>query len=150
MVIEQTLIKTMKNINGVSHGRAFTDNVLNRWICGLPVAHHICKSIENFCNTHALSSNQHAELRSDGIEVDERIHKKIELWLRQHSSFTDKEDLYSLESGTVVSEDVNCSLAVSVGELSLQTIGTDTLNVFGLFTRHSTHKFEDIVRTKLQ
>ena len=130
MVIEQTLMKNLKSVGGVSHGRGFTDSVLNRWICGLPIAHHICEAMEQFCNVQAVSSNQHVELRGRRIEFDEKIRKIFLLWLQQNSPFVYKEQLYSVASGLVASEDVNCYTAVSVGEQALQRIGTD-LNKFG-------------------
>lgn len=39
MTIEQTLIRSMKTIGGLTHGRGITDSTLNKWIQGLPAAH---------------------------------------------------------------------------------------------------------------
>ena len=124
MVIEQTLMKNFKSIGGVTHGRGFSESVLNRWICGQTVAHHVCEAIEAFCNMHTISSNQHVELRSSRVKTNEIYCQKFEAWLRQHSPFIEKQDLFSLASGLVSHDDVNCYKAVSVGEKSLQTIGS--------------------------
>ena len=118
-------MKNLKSVGGVTHGRGFSGSVLNRWICGLPMAHHICEAIEKICNMFTTTSNQHVELRSERIRTSEIHCKKFEEWLREHSPFIDMKDLFSLASGLVAQDDVNCYKAVSLGEQSLRKIGTE-------------------------
>lgn len=47
--IEQTLMKNIKSIGGITHGRGFTESVLNKWICRVLVAHHVCEAMEKYC-----------------------------------------------------------------------------------------------------
>jgi len=38
MTIEQTLMRSMKTIGGLAHGRGITDSTLNKWIQGFSYA----------------------------------------------------------------------------------------------------------------
>lgn len=71
MTIEQTLMKNMKSIGGITYGRGFTESVLKKWVFGLPVAHHLCESVERFSGIQTCSSYQHVELRESRIGKDE-------------------------------------------------------------------------------
>ncbi|GBN59698.1 hypothetical protein AVEN_105907-1 [Araneus ventricosus] len=104
--------------------RGFSGSVLNRWICGLPIAHHVCEAIEKFCNIFTISSNQHVELRSGRIQISEIHCQKFEAWFRQHSPFINKVDLFSLASRLAADDDTSCCKAVSDGKQSLQRIRT--------------------------
>ncbi|XP_033218285.1 uncharacterized protein LOC117173754 [Belonocnema kinseyi] len=122
MVIEKTLMKHMKSIGGITHGRGFTESVLNKWIFGLPVAYHVCENIEKFCGITSSTSFQHIELRDSSIKKDEKDVQTFFEWLQQHFPFTCSEDLMSISSGIVASEDINCHEAVQIGEKLLKEV----------------------------
>lgn len=71
MTIEQTLMRNKKSVGGITHGRGVTASVLQKWIYGLPVAYHVCESMERFCGIETKSSYQHTELRDARIAKDE-------------------------------------------------------------------------------
>lgn len=50
MVIEQSLMKSMKTEGGISRGRNTQDSVLCKWICGMYASNAICDEIEKLCN----------------------------------------------------------------------------------------------------
>ncbi|GBM64302.1 hypothetical protein AVEN_189108-1 [Araneus ventricosus] len=51
MVIEQTLMRSMKSSGGLTRGRGVSDSVLAKWVGGSPAAIAICSSIEEFAGT---------------------------------------------------------------------------------------------------
>lgn len=116
MTIEQTLMKNMKSIGGVTHGRGFTDSVLKKWVFGLPVAHHLCESVERFSGIQTCSSYQHVELRDSRIKKDEEDLQTFIKWLHHHSPFIRTEGLLSLSTGMVAPEHINCYKAKDIGK----------------------------------
>ena len=116
MAIEQTLTKNMKSIGGITHGRGFTASVLNKWVFGLPVAHHLCESVEQFTGVQSCNSFQHVELRDSRIEKDERNVQTFLKWLQHHYPFIRTEGLVSLSTGMVATELINCYKAKDIGK----------------------------------
>ncbi|KAG7160798.1 hypothetical protein Hamer_G025792 [Homarus americanus] len=100
----------------ITHGRGFTESVLKKWIFGLPVAHHVCENVEELCGIQTSSSFQHIELRGSRITKDEEDLQKFVARLQQQSPFITTEDLVSLSSGLVATENINCYKALDVGK----------------------------------
>lgn len=113
--IEQTLMKNMKSRGGITRGRGFSDNVLAKWTLAMIVMQNICDEIENFCDIHYETSEQHVDMRSSRIDRDRRDSIKLREWLSQHPPFSDTDTIRSLSSGIVGGTDVNCHLAQEVG-----------------------------------
>lgn len=63
MTIEQTLMRSMKTIGGLTHGRGITDSTLSKWIQGLPAAHDVCENLEKCCGVYMANSEQHFDAR---------------------------------------------------------------------------------------
>lgn len=120
MTIEQTLMKNMKSIGGITHGRGFTESVLKKWVLGLPVAHHLCESVERFSGVQTCSSYQHIELRESRIGKDEENVQTFVEWLHQHSPFIVTEGLVSLSTGMVAPEHINCYKAKDIGKKMME------------------------------
>lgn len=126
MTIEQTLMRGMKSLGGLTHGRGFTESVLSKWILGMPSTHHVCEAVEIYCNITPAISDQHVEMRDSRIQTDEQDCRKFEQWLRNHSPFTITNNLISLSTGIVAEEKTNCYDAKTVGEKILNaTVGNE-------------------------
>lgn len=54
MTIEQSLMRTMKTSGGVTQGQGLSDNVLGKWVLGLPILHTIAEEIESFCGVSSM------------------------------------------------------------------------------------------------
>ncbi|CAH1107805.1 unnamed protein product [Psylliodes chrysocephalus] len=48
MVIEKSLMRTMKTVGGLTRGRGVQESVLSRWIMRMSFSHNICDVVENF------------------------------------------------------------------------------------------------------
>jgi hypothetical protein len=70
MVIEQSLMKGIKSIGGLTHGRGITENTLMRWATCGPICSEVTEAIEVFTSTHYVSSQQHIEERPSRIDRD--------------------------------------------------------------------------------
>lgn len=120
MTIEQTLMRGIKTLGGLTHGRGFSESVLNKWILGLPATHHVCEAVENYCDITSSTIDQHVEMRDARIQTDEQDRRKFGQWLREHSPFIDTNNLVSLATGYVTGDETNCYEAKRVGEEILQ------------------------------
>lgn len=120
MTIDQTLMRGIKTLGGLTHGRGFSESVLNKWILGLPAIHHVCEAVENYCDITSSTIDQHVEMRDARIQTDEQDRRKFEQWLREHSPFIDTNNLVSLATGYVTGDETNCYEAKRVGEEILQ------------------------------
>lgn len=76
MVIEQSLMKSMKTEGGVSRGRSTQDSVLSKWIYGMYAMNSICEELETFCNISLDTVDQHVDTRDSRINRDDEDLKK--------------------------------------------------------------------------
>uniref|UniRef100_A0A6M2DQ66 Putative product n=1 Tax=Xenopsylla cheopis TaxID=163159 RepID=A0A6M2DQ66_XENCH len=114
--IEQTLMKrSMKARGGITRRRGFSDNVLSKWTLAMIVMQNVCDEIENFCDVHYETSEQHVDTRSSRIDRDRNDSIKLQEWLSQHPHFADTDTIKSLSSGIIGGPDVNCHLALEIG-----------------------------------
>lgn len=72
MVIEQSLMKSMKTDGGLSRGRSTQESVLCKWVYTMYATNIICEEIEKFCNIFLDSTDQHVDSRvkRDNIDVN--------------------------------------------------------------------------------
>lgn len=84
MTIEQTLMKSMKVIGGLTHGRGFSDSVLTKWTAGMTSLQNVCQKIEEYCDVSSGTSEQHVALRHSRIKRDTADCDKLIEWLSQY------------------------------------------------------------------
>ncbi|KAG5890229.1 hypothetical protein JTB14_028770 [Gonioctena quinquepunctata] len=48
--IEQSLMRTMKCVGGLTHGRGVKESVLSKWTLGMAFLYNICDEVEKFCD----------------------------------------------------------------------------------------------------
>lgn len=58
MTIEQSLMRTMKCLGGLTHGRGVKESVLSKWTLGMAFLYNICDEVEKFCDVAFSSSEQ--------------------------------------------------------------------------------------------
>lgn len=76
MVIEQSLMKSMKTEGGVSRGRNTQERILSKCIYGMYALNIICKNIEAFCNISLNTVDQHIDdlrIKKDNDDVNKII-----------------------------------------------------------------------------
>nr|XP_018912013.1 PREDICTED: uncharacterized protein LOC109040498 [Bemisia tabaci] len=115
MVIEQTLMKSMKSQGGVTRGRGVSENVLSTWILGTVYLQNVCNTVEEFCNVSYETSEQHKDFRGSRIDRDKKDVQKILTWLDQHPPFPKVPEIKSLSTGIVGNSSINCHLAQEIG-----------------------------------
>jgi hypothetical protein len=76
MAIEQVLMRAMKCVGGLTHGRSVSDSVVTKWVLTAPATAHIVNSLGKFCNVSFTSSEQHIELSKSRKQRDNDDIKK--------------------------------------------------------------------------
>ncbi|KAH9633048.1 hypothetical protein HF086_000408 [Spodoptera exigua] len=116
MTIEQSLMRSMKTSGGFTRGRGYSEDVLGKWVLGLPIFHCITETIENFCDFGTNESSSHKDGTKSRIERDAKDIILFTDWFREHNPFPDTEDIMSISTGIVSNSDVNPHKARCVGE----------------------------------
>ncbi|XP_061723992.1 uncharacterized protein LOC133530150 [Cydia pomonella] len=115
MTIEQTLMRSMKVSGGLTQGRGFSDNVLSKWILGLPILHSITEEVENFCDT-SVKIHNHKDGSSSRMSRDAKDLEHLSQWLNEHNPFPNTTDIISISTGVVGNEKINPHKAVEIGK----------------------------------
>lgn len=121
MVIEQTLMRSMKSSGGLTRGRGITDSVLAKWVCGSPGGTAICTSLEEFAEVVFATGEQHVDFRVSRQTRDSRDRAKIHEWFNDHPPFPKLDSLMSLSSGILGSSKINCHQALDIGTKTMQS-----------------------------
>lgn len=122
MIIEQSLMKTMKTAGGLTHGRGVSEGVISRWTQGMTSLQHICDEIEDFCGVQFTSSEQHVDSRDSRIQRDNDDAKKMLEWFHQYPPFPETPEITSISSGIVGDDRINCHMSREMGMQSLNRI----------------------------
>lgn len=122
MVIEQSLMKSMKIEGGVSRGRSTQESVLCKWVYGMYATNTICEEIERFCKISFDSVDQHVDARDSRIKRDNTDVNKLVDWFTLHNPFPNTNQLVSLLSGIVGNDQINCHRAHEIGLQSMVKI----------------------------
>lgn len=77
MAIEQTLMRSMKSLDGLTHGRGIYDCVLNLWTLGMVYLHNVCNEIENFTSGLSSTTEQRVNIRTSRISRNNEDLKKL-------------------------------------------------------------------------
>lgn len=133
MVIEQSLMRQIKTRGGLIHGRGTTDISLNKWISSIPYCIKIgknisfkttingffnkCEHVEDFLRLKRYSSSQHKDLSDSRLIRDNHDQDLLIEFFRDHNPFSvgDEKGLYSISTGVVAGDDINCHDAEGVG-----------------------------------
>lgn len=115
MLIEQSLMKSMKTSGGLTRGRGFSESTLATWIMGMVSLHNVCDSVEKFCGVNFETSEQHVQLRSSRIKRDNKDTQVLKDWFDQHSPFPELKDLMCIDSGIIADEHIDCHKAEELG-----------------------------------
>ena len=68
-VIEQDFMRLIKSKGCLTRGRGISNTTMQQFTSALPITVPMCKSLEEFCNVHTSSSEQHKDLRSISKEL---------------------------------------------------------------------------------
>lgn len=121
MVIEQTLMRSMKTVGGLT-GRGFTDSILGKWTLAMPALLDICDRLEQFCDLSFVSGEQHVDSRESRMERDNEDVKRLQHWLSSHDPFPNSDNIFSISTGVVGDSTIDCYNALKIGVHGIKKI----------------------------
>ena len=131
LVIEQTLMRTIKSRGGLTRGRGMTESVRHLWVLSLNHSASIHQAVMELSGLTLKSSEQHIEIGPTRKNRDYQDGTKFREWLEQHNPFSFEDaHLHSLSTGWVsmVGEDeVNCEKAEDLGLAIHQKLDNEKL-----------------------
>lgn len=123
--IEQTLNRESK-IHGGMFKRGADESVAVRWTMSAVHMQNICQQIEDFCDVHGGTTEQHVDFRPSRVRRDNSDMEKIDHWFDDHNPFPTDSQIMSISSGIIGTENINCHLASEIGTKLLNNlVGTN-------------------------
>ena len=117
MTIEQTLMRSILSVGGLTRGRGIKESVMSKWILAIPSSSIVCDNIENYANKKSVSSYQQVDWSTARHTRDERDADLLYKWFSEQNPFTEINEPKSLSSGVVAGDEVNLLQAYDVGSL---------------------------------
>ncbi|KAF4531292.1 hypothetical protein B566_EDAN016861 [Ephemera danica] len=132
MIIEQSLMRSIKSVGGISHGRGYSESVLCEYINSLPVCAQFSECLEKFTGIESKSSEQHKDLYASRNKNDIKHIAVFAEWMKLNSPFSvNTNDIISLSTGAVGDSKINCELSEDIGTRILNDMkGKKTLLTF--------------------
>ena len=81
--IEQTMMRSMKSLGGLTRGRGMSESVRNLWVSTLHSCGSVDQAMRQITNTARQSSEQHVELGVSRRNKDYRDFMMYFRWLEQ-------------------------------------------------------------------
>ena len=128
--IEQTLMRSINAPGGLSHGRGLTESTQASFVHAIPRCIPICHSLEEFCNVHPQTSDQHRDIRTASIAKDSEDDSSFYLWVSQHSplQYKDVDGLVDVANGIVADSLANVDKAVELGQAIAESLNGITFS----------------------
>ena len=115
----------------------------------------VSQEMEEFCGNQLVTSEQHVDARSARTTRDNIDLQKLDSWLAQHPPFPKCTELFSISSGVVADNSINCHGADKVGGKLLEHTAEqffknmklhrkDWVNTFAIMSRSVTIDSENI------
>ena len=102
MVIEQTLMRSIKCAGGLTRGRGFRENVRNLWTMSIGFSASVHESMTKLSGVHMGSSDQNIDMGMNRRGKDTDDCEKFFDWIEIRNPFNMTDDnLHSLSTGVV-------------------------------------------------
>ena len=117
LVIEQVLMRSIKNCGGLTRGRVMTALSCLLWIRSMHICGSINEAMASVTDHLHTTSEQHQELGHSRIKRDYEDLQKVIEWFKERNPFdSERKELQSLSSGVTADDTVNCDETEKVGQ----------------------------------
>ncbi len=122
LVIEQTLMRTLKSNGGLTRGSGMSDEQRIVWTMSLPVSSLYNLAMQDFTDTMYASSEQHKDIAQSRVKRDASDLEKLSSKLRPCSPFAPDPSLRNIFTGVVATKDVNVTRFQELGTRVVQEL----------------------------
>ena len=116
MLIEQTLMRSLKTSGGLTQGRGMDEIQHLIWIMSKPACSEVNDMIQNLTSVSYTTSDQHKETGCSRKERDLKDTWEIIRFLKDRSPFENTESLYNIVTGVTADPKVNVDRAEIIGK----------------------------------
>ena len=102
LVIEQTMMRSLKSTVGLTRGSGITEHQRATWTMSAPISSAYDYAMQNFNKTseqHKVTSEQHKEPTPSRMERDIKDFETLTAKLKQHSPFSDEKAMRNIITG---------------------------------------------------
>ncbi|XP_050518957.1 uncharacterized protein LOC126893059 [Diabrotica virgifera virgifera] len=128
MIIEQSMMKSMKTHGGISRGRSTKESVISKWVYGMHAMNTVCEGLQVLANVRMDTTDQHVDASDSRLIKDAKDIKKLLDWFSSHDPFPKINKIISIASGVVIDDKINCHKAREVGIASMAKMTGETFN----------------------
>ena len=117
LVIEQSMMRTLKSRGGLTRGRGMAESVTLIWIHSIHACAGIHSAMTELTKNQHKTSGQHVDLGCSRMKGDNEDLEKLKFWLKTNNPFIEEEpSLKSISTGLTASEadQINCDDAEKV------------------------------------
>lgn len=115
LVIEQTLMRSLKSTGGLTRGSGMSEHQRAIWTMSSPVSSAYNFAMQEFCGMRYTTSEQHKEVATARIARDAEDRTKLATTLGLYSPFSDEKTLRNIITGINADDDVNVHNLFTVG-----------------------------------
>ena len=116
LVIEQTLMWSLKSIGGFTRGSGMTEHQRTVWTMSAPIFSAYNYAMQDFNNSVYKTSEQHKEATASRMEKNSKDKVKLSSKLEQYYPFSEKTTLRNIIRETNADEDVNIHDLFTIGK----------------------------------
>ena len=127
LVIEQTLMRSIKSTGGLTRGRGMNELQRLVWVKSMPFCCDVNRSMHDFTGSVYNTSEQHVEA-SDTRQKRDRATSLLSTHKEPFSQ--DDTSLRSIVSGVVAHESVNVGNAGDIGQMILKSMQGKSINEY--------------------
>ena len=107
LVIEQTLMRSLKSSGGLTHGSGMTEEMRALWTMSKPVTARFNNAMQEFTDLVYSTSEQHKESTGSRMRRDRADMQKITEKFRAFQPFSEDPSLRNIVTGVVANDDVD-------------------------------------------
>ena len=115
LVIEQTLMRSVKNTSGPTRGRRISEIQRLVWLLSMPFTTEVDSSMQCLTEVRYVTSDQHKESSKSRIERDLKDTKTVLEFLEERISFSPDISLRNVVTGITAAKSVNVDRAKEMG-----------------------------------
>ena len=116
LTIEQTLMRSLKSVGGMTRGRGMTEAQRAQWILSMPACADMNSAMQELTTKKYQTSEQHKDSTKARIERDIKDRCTFFEFLTERNPFEAVEGLVNIDSGVFAEKNVNADKAKDIGD----------------------------------
>lgn len=101
IVIQQTIMKSMKTDGGFARGRSTKKSVISKWVYSMHAINTVCEALEELSNVKMDTTDQYVDASDSRVTKDAEDIQKLLEWFSSHNPFPEVNNLLSVASAVV-------------------------------------------------